>query len=477
MSLISSLFAVRAAPRKYPSWMLRAATSERHSLPSLDTVTNQEQLYQRLSWVHIAVSTIAEAAALQQLNVKEMVGEDTKDIPNHPFEQLLRRPSPLYSRYMLLYATFAYLTLTGNAYWWLNKPNEASPPDEIWIIPSHQIEPVPDGRMYIKHYEYRPGGFQRAVELPTHEIVHFKQFHPRSSFVGLSRIEPLAQVAKADLAMQEWNREFFADNHAKVPGALAFADMIPDSLWERLKADLRREHGGTKRNLMMLRGVGQGGVQWIATNMNHDDMEFLQGRQFNKEEVLATFGIPPGMLDKNATEANAQVAKAAFAEYTLWPALVNVAETISNDVLPLYGENLIAEFDDPRKSDRLVDLQELQEYARYHTIDEVRAEHYGHDPLGDERGRMLAAQIGPQVPVPAAAPASAPEQERPAEEEPVQERDDGRPKATILEFDAAKAELRRWRDKVRKRGKPADWEPEVLPRPFRAGRATGSGAL
>ena len=106
-------------------------------------------------------------------------------------------------------------------------------------------------------------------------------------------------------------------------------------------------------------------------------------------------GVPPGMMDKNATEANAVASKAVFSELTLWPDLVSMAETITNAILPAYGENLILAFDDPRKTDRALELQEQAEYARTHTIDEVRAKFYEDDPIGDERGKLLVAEIAP----------------------------------------------------------------------------------
>jgi phage portal protein BeeE len=96
---------------------------------------------------------------------------------------------------------------------------------------------------------------------------------------------------------------------------------------------------------MMMRAVGKGGVSWIQMGVSQKDMEFLQGRTFNKEEIFAA--LAPGlssMLAVNATEANSKAGKATFNEMTIWPMHQAVAEKFTADILPAYGETLVGEF-------------------------------------------------------------------------------------------------------------------------------------
>lgn len=375
-----------------PEWLKATAAAEKFSIPSGEMWQSQADLYRRLSWVHIAVSTVAQACAAVPFSVMTYQNEETAEIINHPFEQLLRRPNPLQSRFEFLEATVAYRSLTGNAYWWLNKTTEEAEPAEMWIIPSYKIKPQPDENLFIDGYLYDPGdGTQIALE--TWEIVHFKQFHPLSPFVGLSPIEAIATISVGDLQMQDWNTRLFAENNARLPGILAFADPIPDSDWQKIKQDTI--DASAKRQIMMLRNAGKGGVDWMRAAMSQKDMEFLAGRDFNKEEIFGIYA--PGlasMLDVNATEANAKTGRATFSEYALWPILQSMSEKTTNNVLPLYGDNLIGAFEDIRFTDRSLELSEQQEFEKTHTIDEIRAEFYNDEPLGDERGEMLPAQIG-----------------------------------------------------------------------------------
>lgn len=468
--------AIKAPAVRYPAFALQAAQSERWSLPSYQLPEAQSELYQRLSWVQIAVRTIAESVAAANAQVKRLNGEKAEQVVNHPFEKLLQRPNPLMSRFALLTATASYYKLTGNAYWWLNKRNQMSPPDELWLIPSHQIRPVPDERLYLRGYEYDAGQGQKLL-LPVDAVTHFKTFNPLSQFVGLSAIEALASVSVGDMAMQNWNTNYFDKNNAKLPGALTFAQMIPDPMWAEIQAEFKRQYGGTERNLLMLRGVGDNAVSWVQMAASQKDMEFLAGRQSNKEEIYAAFGLPPGMLDKNATEANAIAAKAAFSELTLWPTLVAMAEVITNDILPAYGPNDVLVFDDPRKTDRALELQEQAEYTRTHTIDEVRERFYEDAPIGDERGKLLVAEISPggipgvdvpEKPAPVIMPSGAQAGEAEEEgvpDEPEDEEADAEPERAVAEkraSDKQLTDLQAWRNKVRRAGRAKSFVSDAI---------------
>ncbi|TET83197.1 MAG: phage portal protein, partial [Anaerolineales bacterium] len=266
-----------------PNWLLATAAGEKFRIPDGSLWESQARLYQQLSWVQIAVSVVAQSCATTAFGVKKLVKEEREDSINHPFELLLNKPNPLMSRFEFLEATIGYRSITGNAYWWLNRTSEDQEPMELWILPPHKIKPVPDERLYLKGYLYEPGiGDPQALE--PWEVVHFKKYHPLSPFVGLSPIESIAIVATGDLKMQAWNTKLFGENNARLPGILAFADPIPDAEWEKIKQDTRDK--AAKRELMMLRHAGKGGVEWMQAAMSQKDMEFMAGRKFTKEEIF-----------------------------------------------------------------------------------------------------------------------------------------------------------------------------------------------
>lgn len=456
---------------KYPQWLLDMAEAERWNVPPPELFKNQAELYQRLSWINAAVGWVSSYSSTIPLNVLRKKGEKTQDVDNHEFELLLHHPNPLNSRYEFLRSTYAFILLTGNAYWYLNKPNEKAKPIELWVIPPSRITPIPDGRQYIKGYEYDPGGGQ-TLTLEPWQIVHFHDFHPNNEFVGLSKVEPVAMVAATDLNQQKWTGELYGKNNGRLPGIIAFADKINQPDWEQIQKNVK--DSASSRNYMMLQAVGKGGVEILTAAATIKDMEMLNNRAFTKEEIFSVFA--PGLasvLAINATEANARTGKATLIEFCVYPMQVAVAEKITNQIMPLYQSANIyytAQFEDIRITDRAIEMQELQVFALSHTIDEIRGKYYEDDPLAkvtkvesDNRGIMLPAQVSSGTPVPSDdEPDPVPQQLQPFQQVPVEEQpkevqeQPGEETGEQMGEEAAEAEAKAWRKFALKRiGKPA----------------------
>ena len=494
MSILDTLaarlgYAKAQTPRAAPAEMLTMADGFRWDMPSAMTAEKQLQLYALVTWIGTAIDIPASIAADGVFRVRRIAGEaggaDDEEITNHPLELLLDRPNPSQSKGEFLRDAYTVYKATGNLYVYKNAPSETAPPDELWIVPSHMMRPIPDGRSYVAGYEFTAPG-QRAEFIPAWKIAHLKTANPLNPFIGLSPLQSLVLDAFGDLAQQKWNLAHFDKNNARLPSILAFKAMVPDPEWKRLQKARDEEWGGTNRSgVTLLRGVGDS-LQLIQASATQKDMEFLAGRNFTKEEIYGK--LAPGLasiLAINATEANAIAGKATLIEFGVWPFLTQLQAKLNSDVLALYGDNLRGEFDDIRQTNRILDLQEQAEYAKYHTVNEVRAEYYSEGELElpadviaameekpksklDPRGFLFAVQINAQTggpefdkpepePAPMIAQPAAPQVEAPDEPEPP---DDG-------EFMAQQqAEMKAWeRWAVKRLGKPAgrEFEPRVIP--------------
>ncbi len=182
---------------------------------------------------------------------------------------------------------------------------------------------------------------------------------------------------------------------------------MDDGIWQQMQETARKN--ASDRTIMMLRGVGQGKVNWLQNAVSHAEMEFLQGREFNKMEIYNT--LAPGahsMLDVNSNTASSRTGYAAFNALSIFPMHVMMAEKITNGILPFYpGRPLVGRFDDVRLADRDLELKEQAVYSETHTIDEIREEYYNDDAIGDERGDLLPSQVTAGSGAPAAAGAGA----------------------------------------------------------------------
>ena len=434
-----------------PSWLLQ-----------------NDALYQRIGWIFTAVNAVTEYAAGVKFSVMQTTGEDEKDIPNHPLEVLLRRPNPLMSRAEFFAASFGYYQLSHNCYWWINAVGNQ--PAEIWIIPPGQITPVCDERLFISHYEYIPYTGQ-TINIPPEQIVHTKRFNPNNPFQGVGIYETVKYQVNQDYGALRNQAAIQTENNGAPPGILAFSETMDDISWDRVKRELA-EAAKKMLKYLPLRGTGNG-VAWLPNALSDREMQVIEKRAFTRDELFMIFA--PGYLNMmlpSATEANAKTGKATFAEFAIWPMLNAFAEKITNDLLPLYGKNLIGAFDDVRVKDRVLELQEMAQYALTHTVKEVRRKYWKDDPLGDDRDKLLPAQITPETgdgtkppepePQPVTmAPAMAPtqEQENPGAMENAMESEE--------QPDEVAAEMKRWRRVARKcieQGKPMrEFKSEIIP--------------
>lgn len=335
------------APRSQqviPSPLLAEAGYQKWNMPGGETTERQMRLYQQLTWVATAIDVMSEMGSAGKFCVKKTgtlldSDDDDEEIPNHPFELLLRRPNPQQSGGEFLRDMLAWYQTTGNVYVYKNAPAEFAPPDEIWTIPSHLIEPIPDGQSYIKGYKFEiPGRAPEFIE--RWKVMHLKTWNPFNPFVGLSKILSLAIDGQGDIYQQMWNAKLFGKDAGKLPTILAFKHMVGDPQWAEIKRQRDEDWGGTNRpGVMLLRGI-EDTMQVLQAGASQKEMDFLAGRNFTKEEIYSK--LAPGLasiLAVNATEANAIAGKSTLIEFGVWPLMSTLAQKFASDMLPLWGSN------------------------------------------------------------------------------------------------------------------------------------------
>jgi HK97 family phage portal protein len=360
----------------------------RRSVPHIHVIAGQEvpqstpfwpqqgQAYENSAYVYAAVNRIAEACALVPLHLYEEQPDGARRrLQRHPFLDLLRSPNPTLSQFELFEQTVGMLELTGNAYWYIAGDANGRP-HEIWTLRPDRVSIVPDAQRYIKGYLYEADGQHIALE-PV-EVIHFKRWHPSNGYYGLSALAAARMAVQADRAMAQWNANTFGRDYGVPAGILTIKDNIPDRDFERLKHEWRSSYGSGQRRTAFLRG---GQMEWVNIGLSHTDLDFLNGRRANREEILTIFGVPLGILSENATEANATVAERIFVERTLYPKLVRLAQRITQELLPFYGAGLVAEFEDIRPTDARLRLDEIETARGILTVDEIRQRYYQLPPL------------------------------------------------------------------------------------------------
>ncbi|MCC7446294.1 MAG: phage portal protein [Anaerolineae bacterium] len=357
--------------------------------PRLDLYEQQAGEYLRSAWVYVAVTRIAEAAALVPYQVYAVDGEAKIAQHNHPIERLLRNPNPTLSQFELLESTFGFLELTGNAYWFLSGPLGGAP-TEIWPLRPDRMRIAADKQRTIGGYVYTVDGVD--VPLDADEVIHFKRWNPTNDLYGLSPLEAAAIASQTDRHMAIWNRNFFSQEKAIPAGLVTIRNMVSDSDYTRIIREFRESFGGTERKTAFIRGAD---VSWADIGLSQKETDFLEARQLNRDEIFHIFGIPLGLYARNATEANATVARQTFLADTIWPKLMRLSQKITLQLAPFFGPNLIILPEEIR--DTSADLAEVQAAGPYLTINEMRARFWNMPPLPEGDRINLTPGPSPQA--------------------------------------------------------------------------------
>ena len=373
------------ARRRRPVFLDAQAAEKRWSGGMLDNEGAQRRAL-RNSWVYTAVQLIAREVSAAQFHVLQQTNVDDEPlaVPNHPFEQLLARPNPFMGYGYLWQYTALWLLLSGNSYWYMDRR-------EIWPLPAYRVEVFPgDAERFVDTYEYNANG--QLFQIPAEYVAHFQLPNPFDVYRGLPPLAAALLAADSDTAMAYWNGSFFGRDNVMPSSIINLKSGDPNAPIDvadaaTLKSALRSDYQAARRKTAIT--TAPGGIEAVLLGWNPKDMDFIQGRQFTKEEIFAVYGIPGGLLDKNATEANATIADRIFKEKTIWPLLCLLAEQLTAQrIIPWYGADYRGTFVDIRPTNRALDLQEVSLAGPYLLVDEVRERYWQLPALAGGQGKQ-----------------------------------------------------------------------------------------
>lgn len=391
----------------FPGW--DTVDRDRLALSSNNIGTAQEAIRQHI--VFRSISAIANEASVARLKVVKRKEKDESDeeVINHPFEVRWEKPNPMMGRTFLVQFWTWQLLLSGEAYLYVipgrGKNNEIS---EIWPVPSWWIAPRAHPEKFIDGFAFSSDPSKQPEVIPSEYICYSRLVHPFDLRRGLSPLAAIMTEVTGDLSMGNWNKNFFGKENATPTGLVSVPRDTLDQDLSRIRTEIVDFFGSGQRRVAVARS---GDIEWTAFDRSQNDMQFLQGRQYNENAILKVFGIPEGFFAKDATRANADGAKATFIENAVYPHLVSLAEDLNAQIMHrYYDEATRAQFVEIRPRNVQLELQEHGAIAQYLTLDEMRAR-FQYPPIGDIRGMMLLSEISKGQALPGGRPAIAMEEE------------------------------------------------------------------
>lgn len=310
------------------------------------------------NWVYSCVTARAEDVS----NIELKLFRGDQEVFEHPVLDLLYKVNPYMTKHDLFLATQSYKDLDGNCFWYLAREEKADGKGEvkeIFILKPDRVQIVcsKDNPLEIIGYIYTQSDGKK-IPFEATEIIHHKNFNPNGPYPfphrGMGVVEAAYIAIHTDNEMRMYNAAFFK-NSARPDGMLVPSGdgtMSPEE-YKRLKEEWSEEHRGSSNAHKV--AILQGGMKWESIGSTQSDMQFIDQKRFNRDEILALFRVPKTLLGltEDVNRANADAAIYVFSLKVIKPLMEAIVDTMNEFLLPSFGDDkLYFKFVSPVPSDR-----------------------------------------------------------------------------------------------------------------------------
>jgi HK97 family phage portal protein len=290
-------------------------------------------LYRQLLWTFRGVNTIAGNGAMVPAKVWQPVSlEENKEFKIHPIYKLWRSPNNLNTRFELIFKTIAYMELTGNAYWFIERDNSGLP-TKLHIPRPDRIEPKLETSTGKVNFERKRTKVNSVPEnWVMEDVVHFTHFNPVSDYQGYPTVAASEDNAIIELYLLVYGKTFF--KNAIYPSQIFQSKTrLSDETFERFHAQMRKLHAGVD-NWSKVLLLDEDVAPIDDRRKTPADSEMLDSRRNAREELLMGLGCYHLVaLLQGKTGSALRDSKQMFWEETMLPRLTNLEETMSKELL------------------------------------------------------------------------------------------------------------------------------------------------
>lgn len=375
---------MKESPRRSMAMsFLDAMASSSKYRDNSDTVDTAEAVKLAITsaWVYSGVKLISDriASSDARLTVKKRIGAELRDMPGHDFDILLAQPNSLMTtEFILRYTTF-WAFLTGNAYIFVSTPAPGQgKPEELWPLPANKVRPIPTSMRTSRltgqpciDYAYKADDKNDKWQiLPGENVIHIRFPNPFDYWQGLSPLTALMDPLKLDRYQSRYLQGFFGRDNAIPTAIISVAAETNEYDFEGIKEQIRSQFGEGRRSAIIR--AGDMDVKTITQTLQQ--MELVNARKFNREEINHVLGIPEGLISGSASGDSRLSTEITFVRNTVQPFLDMLAADFSNSIAAYYGQNVVVSAPNIIPQDRALRVQEYTTYSQDRSINENRLE-------------------------------------------------------------------------------------------------------
>jgi HK97 family phage portal protein len=287
--------------------------------------------YQQSVWVYSCIHALGSNVAQIPFRFSRgrRKGEDL--IASGPLVTLFDRPHPQLNRFAFWELYVSWLCLRGEVF---VVPVQVSrherrllvlPPDNFQhVISNHELA----GWRYTGLGPEAP--LESQVFLPD-EVIHDRLPNPFNPWRGLSPLTVAMLAAETDFASAQFMKGMMLNN-ADIGLIACMDEQLAPEQREQLLAALRarkRKAGSADRPLLLW-----GKVRIERAAPTSVEMQFLENRKFNRQEICSVFGVPQELLGftEDANRSVSDNARLNFIENRIAPLCERIAAALDPEI-------------------------------------------------------------------------------------------------------------------------------------------------
>lgn len=298
-------------------------------------------MYRGNSTVGAVVDKLARATARLPLKVYQRADEGRTPADEHPFAQLLRRPSSMLSAFDFWVWSASTLNIYGETFWGKVRDRGGRP---VELLPLHPVgmhrEAQRDGTV---KWRFDLNGL-RVDNIRRDDLVHFKFFNPDDPNRGLSPLESLrSALANTDAAQRA--QAAFWRNGGRPSVVLAHPGNLSQPAAERLRLQWNDIHAGADNFGKV--AILEEGMKPEVLSVSAEEAQYVEARKLDREEVLIRYDVPPPVLHvlDHATFSNITEQMRSMYRDTMAPRLKHWESVLDFELRdPDFGGDVYAEF-------------------------------------------------------------------------------------------------------------------------------------
>jgi len=292
--------------------------------------------------VYACINVRSKTLASLPLKVYRLSGTgDRTEITNGPLWLLLRKVNPYWTFARLIEMTEQAMGVWGECFWFLTLKGKQ--PAEIWWARADQVKVHPHPTEYISHFTYDTGRGQ-PIRFERNETIWFRYANVADEYSGLSPLAAARLAADTASAAMHSNHAIFR-NGSQIAGIVfptngaTFSNEQAKDVSDGLSRKLKGVENAHK--LAVLRMP----IDIKSVTLSPKDAEFLGAMNWSLEDIARAYSVPIDKIGGKRTYQNVEESEKVFWHDCMLPEARFIAAELTEQLLPAFGDNLIAEFD------------------------------------------------------------------------------------------------------------------------------------